>query len=126
MVGAAGPSYRLEHGGTSFQPGRLLDTLRERIDVVEDLRREADEAIPPEDRARPGGEWLHELDAFVDEMRSFQDLYENAQMGQDMLIPMTMNVVDDAAVAAGEAASRYGLETCSDVDTWIFFPDGDD
>jgi hypothetical protein len=102
-----------------------LGALRERIDVVEDLRRQADEAIPPEDRDRPGGEWLDELDAFVAEMQGFQDLYENLQMGQDMLVPMTMNVVDDAAIAAGEAASRYGLETCADVDTWVFFPESD-
>jgi hypothetical protein len=108
--------------GDGFGSGDL-DTLEQRIDVVAELRRHVEETDVPADTTPPD-EWLEKLDAFVDQMSSFKDFYEQAQMGEDMLVVMMSAEVDDAAVEVGEAAARDGLESCSDVESWQLVPGG--
>lgn len=95
--------------------------LRQRIDLITDLRGSVQGMPAPESGQLELNAWDTALGKFVHEMRELEDQLVKARMGSDMLIALQVNIVDDAATEAGEAARRFGLTVCADVGSWKIF-----
>ncbi|MET0132356.1 MAG: hypothetical protein ABW215_02060 [Kibdelosporangium sp.] len=98
-----------------------LPTLDKRVEQIRNLRAEAAATPLPEEATRPD-DWLFNLDKLTEEMTTLATAYKNAKPGSDLVLAMTINIVDTVADDTGISASRNGLTTCADTTSWRIFP----
>jgi hypothetical protein len=97
--------------------GGDLDALRGRTELLRDL---AEHVRGLREQKLDG--WLTTLDDLVEQMAELDDTMATARMGSDMVIAMSVGIVEDATEAAGQAADRARLSTCADITSWLIFP----
>jgi hypothetical protein len=100
-----------------------LPKLEQRTALVRDLHDKIEGMTAPEDQADKDNlnTWLAKLAEFADEMDNLNETVKNARMGSDMVIAMTLSVVDGAAAGTAEPAKAFGLSACAKAAEWRIF-----
>jgi hypothetical protein len=109
--------------GDSIGEAEDLDKMRERISLIEDLQDHVREQPPPESGQDELDDWLSALDTVIEETDTMHNAFESTTPGTatDLLLVLKINIVDEAVVEAGDAAERFGFESCAHVWRWKTF-----
>jgi hypothetical protein len=103
-------------GDLAFDESDDLETLRNRISLLEDLRGHVRGMEPSESGKSELDGWLGTIDEVIQYMTEFETGYQNAVPGSDTALLLQASAVDTAVEAVGPAAARFGFANCSDVD----------
>lgn len=101
-----------------------METVRDRSSLIKELGQHVRGLARPESGQAELDAWLSKLDDFAADMDELDEMYQNARPGSDLPLAMQVGIVDDAAVAASQAAKKFGLGDCAHpaVESWTIFP----